>query len=293
MSDANDRTGPRKADEGAKRVLERIGARVRAGRAQRGMTRRMLARDSGVSERYIAQLEAGEGNPSIAVLLEIARAMTLDVVDLVAEDAASLRLLRRLDDDAREQARALLAEKFAAPTGIDRRRRIALVGLRGAGKSTLGARLAETLGVPFVELARRIEEAAGAGIGELLALSGQPALRRWERRCLEAVLDEHEAVVIATGGGIVATPETYDLLLARAHTVWLKAAPEEHMNRVIEQGDLRPMARNPEAMNDLRAILSAREPDYARAEATVDTSGRAEDETAATLLDTTRRLLAG
>lgn len=291
MNDENGRPSQRKTDESARRVLERIGARVRAGRARRGMTRRMLAGDSGVSERYIAQLEAGTGNPSVAVLLEIARAMTLDIADLVIEDATLVRLIGRLDDDARDEARALLTERFGEPATIDRRRRVALVGLRGAGKSTLGKRLADASSVPFVELARHIEQASGTGIGDLLALSGQAAFRRWERRCLEAVVDGHDAVVIATGGGIVANPETYEFLLARTHTVWLQASPDEHMSRVVAQGDLRPMARNPEAMSDLRAILSAREPDYARAAAVLDTSGRTADESAAMLIETVNRLL--
>lgn len=275
--------GGRRARGGIEDYLRRLGRRVRDARARRGMTRKILARDSGVSERYLAQLESGRGNPSVAVLHQIARAMDMTVVQLAAGDAGDdpLRaeiaaMLAPLAPDELEQAARLLRRRFAPASQPARRRRIALIGLRGAGKSTLGRALADRLGVPFVELNRLIEQEYGADIGELLALSGQPALRRYEKRCLEEIVRRHDAVVIATGGGIVANPETYNLLLRETHTIWLSASPEEHMRRVVEQGDLRPMAENREAMADLRAILEARGPLYARAEARIDTSGESE-----------------
>jgi XRE family aerobic/anaerobic benzoate catabolism transcriptional regulator len=264
--------------------LRRLGERVRTARARRGMTRRILARDSGVSERYLAQLEAGQGNISIVLLRKIARAMGLGLPDLVRDEpeapvelALLTQSLARLSPQELAQARALLAETFGALAG-DRRDRIALIGLRGAGKSTLGRRLAEARGVPFVELDREIEREAGTSLGEIFDLYGQPAFRRFERRALELTLQRHPRAVIATGGSLVADAGTFDLLLSSCFAVWLRASPEEHMSRVIAQGDRRPMADNAEAMDDLRRILAGREPLYAKADAVVDTSGRSIEE---------------
>jgi XRE family aerobic/anaerobic benzoate catabolism transcriptional regulator len=261
--------------------LCRLGERVREERARRGMTRRILARDSGLSERYLAQLESGKGNLSIKLLRRVADALNLPLPRLLggepdepAELGRIVELLRRLPPDRLGQARALLDAHFAAPDPQARQRRIALIGLRGAGKSTLGNRLARHLDVPFIELDAEIERDFGLSLSEIFALSGQSTYRRSERRALDGVLDRHPGFVLAAGGSIVAESETYDELLARCFTVWIKASPEEHMSRVIAQGDLRPMSENKEAMADLERILAARTPLYARADAVVDTAGR-------------------
>lgn len=230
--------------------LARLGGRVRAWRNGNGMTRKSLASASGVSERYLAQLEAGQGNISVLLLRKVARAMDVTVESLVREMP---------DHD---------------PSG----RRVALLGLRGAGKSSLGAKLAATLGVPFIELDAEVEHEAGAKLGEVFAMYGQEAYRRFERRALERVLRTHEAAVIAAGGSLVTDPDTYRLLLDSCRTVWLKAKPEEHMNRVIAQGDMRPfegkMRGRAAALDEIRKLLADRERLYARAGATVETSGR-------------------
>ena len=253
-----------------------LGARLRTLRAARGMSRRILARDSAVSERYLAELESGRANPSVGVLARIGAAIGVDMASLFPprshDAAAAAALLERLGPEDRAAARTLLERHFGH--AADKAERIALIGLRGAGKTTLGRLLAERLGWPFVELTREIEASYGANVAEILALSGQPGLRRQEQRALGRLVDEGQRMVIATPGGIVAETATLDLLLARAHTVWLTASPEEHMARVAAQGDRRPMAENPEAMADLRAILAARSPDYARADARLNTSGR-------------------
>jgi XRE family aerobic/anaerobic benzoate catabolism transcriptional regulator len=266
--------------DGEGEYLKLLGERIRTARAQRGMTRRILARDSGVSERYLAQLEAGQGNISIALLRKVAQAMGLPLADLVRDDPeppVELRLLvqslARLSPQELGQARRLLGERFGSLAG-DRKRRIALIGLRGAGKSTLGRHLAGRLDVPFFELDREIERESGLALGEIFDLYGQAAFRRHERRALETLLQRHPRAVIATGGSIVSEPATFDLLLSSCFTVWIKAPPEEHMARVVAQGDLRPMADNAESMDDLRRILAGRTALYAKADATVDTAGR-------------------
>jgi XRE family aerobic/anaerobic benzoate catabolism transcriptional regulator len=223
--------------------LSRLGDRVRAWRTEHRMTRKALSQASGVSERYLAQLEAGEGNISVLLLRKVARAMGVPVESLVRED-----------------------DSPAKP--------IALLGLRGAGKSTLGERLAEALKLPFVELDREVEKEAGAELGEVFAMYGQDAFRRFERRALERVLAQKERAVIATGGSLVTDPGTYKLLLERCTCVWLKAAPEEHMARVIAQGDMRPFKGRSAALDEIRQLLADRDRLYARANATVDTSGK-------------------
>ena len=257
-----------------------IGRLVRLARAKRGATRRQLAQDSGASERYLAQIEIGQGNPSVLMLKSIADALDLPIIELLPRaDERAAAMTHILDligrtPPAELPALAKLIERRAAPDGAgDRARRIALVGLRGAGKSTLGRRLAQRLGCPFIELDRLVEQSYGARIPDLIEMAGLATFRRYERACLERVIAEHDAAVIAAAGGIVSSAETYALLLRRAHTVWIKARPEEHMSRVMEQGDFRPMARNREAMADLVAILDARRADYARAQAELDTSG--------------------
>ena len=259
--------------------LARLGEKVRDARARRGLTRKDLARDSRVSERYLAQLEAGHGNISVLLLRQIAAALGLALSDLLGEEEQSVeltlihQLLQRLPKQRLARIRARLQSEFGG-TSLERGSRVALIGLRGAGKSTLGAALARKLGVSFIELDREIEREAGTGLSEIFLLYGQPGYRRYERRCLEKVLQAHERCVIATGGSIVSEPGIYDLLLSTCFTVWLKAEPEEHMARVVAQGDTRPMAGNAQAMEDLRRILQGRDMLYAQADTIVDTAGR-------------------
>ncbi len=261
--------------------LSMLGERIRELRARRGMTRKILAQQSGVSERYLAQLETGHGNISIVLLRQIAQAMGLPLVDVVREEPEQpveltllFQFLSRLPLKKLARARDLLAAEFDAAGSHDRNRRIALIGLRGAGKSTLGKMLANRLGVPFVEAARDIEREAGTVLSEIFSLYGQAAYRRYERRALEALLENRDAFVLAPGGSVVSEPATFDLLLSSCFTVWLKTTPEEHMARVVAQGDYRPMGGNGEAMDDLRRILAGREALYAKADAIVDTSGK-------------------
>lgn len=231
------------ADETA--YLGRLGERVRSWRIEHGLARRALALASGVSERYLAQLEAGRGNMSVLLLRKLAQAMRVPVAELVREHDG-------------------------APRGA----RLALVGLRGAGKSELGERLAHNLGVPFVELDREVEQEAGAALGEVFSMYGQEAFRRFERRALERVLARHARAVIAAGGSLVTDPQTYELLLKNCYCVWLKATPEEHMARVIAQGDMRPFRGRSAALDEIRQLLAERERLYARADAAMDTSGK-------------------
>ncbi len=281
------------SDAAKENLAAPLGARLRTLRAVRGMSRRILARDSAVSERYLAELENGRANPSIGVLARIGAAIGVDMAAFFpprsSDAAAAAALLERLGSEDRAAARALLERHFGH--AADKAERVALIGLRGAGKTTLGCLLAERLGWPFVELTQEIETGYGADVAEILALSGQPGLRRQEQRALGRLVDEGQRMVIATPGGIVADAATLDLLLARTHTVWLTASPEEHMARVAAQGDRRPMAENPEAMADLRAILAARNPDYARADARLDTAGRAVEDCLDELERTARGLL--
>jgi XRE family aerobic/anaerobic benzoate catabolism transcriptional regulator len=261
--------------------LSALGDRVRELRARRGMTRKILARDSAVSERYLAQLEGGEGNASVTILRRIARALDVPLESLItqtteapAELSHAVAVLQSLGPTQLAEARTLLAKTFGDHDAADRARRIALIGLRGAGKSTLGAALAERLGVPFIELDREIERESGISLATIFDLYGQAGFRRMERRCLDRVIAEHPRFVLATGGSIVSEPATFERLLAACWTVWLKAAPAEHMERVVAQGDMRPMAGNRESMADLQRILAGREPLYRRADAEVDTSGK-------------------
>ncbi|GAB4172136.1 MAG: helix-turn-helix transcriptional regulator [Rhodocyclaceae bacterium] len=265
--------------------LGMLGERIRNLRARRGMTRRILAQQSAVSERYLAQLETGHGNISIILLRQIAQAMGLPLADLVREEPEQpveltllIHFLSRLSPRKLARARSMLSAEFESAGHHDRRRRIALIGLRGAGKTTLGQRLATRLGVVFVEAAREIEREAGTVLSEIFSLYGQAAYRRYERRAIEAVLDRHEAFVLAPGGSIVSEPATFDLMLSSCFTVWLKATPDEHMARVLAQGDYRPMNGDEEAMDDLRRILAGREALYSKADAILDTSGKSVDE---------------
>lgn len=275
-----------KPKAGDSEYLLSLGESVRAARARRGMTRKMLAGHSGVSERFLAQLESGTGNASVLILRQIAQALDLPLEAMLPgnhtqsnELAHTIELLRQLDSPRLAQARDMLTQQFGIKGNIDdRRRRIALIGLRGAGKSTIGKLLARKLDLPFFELDRLVEETSGVSLSVLFDLYGQGGFRRFERRCLDDLLSEQKRFVVATGGSLVSEPATYERLLTSCYTVWLRANPREHMQRVIAQGDMRPMAKNPEAMSDLERILEEREELYKRADASVDTSGKSVEE---------------
>lgn len=256
-----------------------LGTRIRRTRARRGMSRRILAQSSGVSERYLAELESGKGNISILRLRQIANAMGLPVEDLVCDCVIDspeytylLQTIRLADPAELRQLCAALSVKRRLPH--QRRRVVALIGLRGAGKSTLGAILAERLALPFTELVKAIEARAGMDVNEIFALSGQATYRRLERQCLEEIVEHIDPGVLAVGGSLVSEPASYKRLLDSCITIWLTATPEEHMNRVVAQGDPRPMAGSVHAMDDLKQILTERDSLYRRADYIVDTSGR-------------------
>ena len=270
------------ADEtdGKNPLLVALGDRVRNLRARRGLTRRGVAVAADVSERHLANLEYGIGNASILVLQQVAGALQCSLAELLGDITTSSpewllirELLEHRSEPDLRRARIALGELFG--TGGDsasRSTRIALVGLRGAGKSTLGQMLADDLGYPFVELSREIEKFAGCQISEIHNLYGTNAYRRYERRALEEAIQIYPEAVIATPGGLVSDAATFNLLLSHCYTVWLKADPEDHMRRVAEQGDMRPMAASREAMDDLRRILAGRSAFYSKADLTVDTS---------------------
>ena len=278
--------------------LTDLGRRVRRMRAIRGMSRKVFARASGISERYIAQIESGRGNLSILVLRRLAQATGTTLEDLVCEQPGQADewtlvrdLLRRASPDAILKAKAALADAGAmaaarpGPTTIDR---VALIGLRGAGKSTLGRLAAERRGWAFVELNKEIERQNGLSMTEIFSLYGQEGYRRLDQEMLRHIVDRPGAMILATGGGIVAEPLTFDMLLTSFFTVWIKAAPEEHMGRVRRQGDLRPMGNDRAAMAELVTILSSREPLYERARAVVDTTGASIETSLDALLATIR-----
>ena len=279
-SDAGERKDP---------FLMGLGERIRALRAQRGMTRKVLAQATDVSERHLANLEYGVGNASILVLQQVARALDCSFAELLGEATAQspewlmLReMLEGHDEATLQRVRTTVGQMLSAGpdhSAESRSGRIALVGLRGAGKSTLGRMLAADLNVPFVELSREIERLAGCGAAEILALYGQGAYRRYERRALEQAVEVYPEAVIATAGGMVADLASFNLLLQCCRTVWLQADPEDHMSRVAARGDMRPMAASSEAMADLKAILASRTPFYAKAEFVIDTSAQPLPET--------------
>jgi len=271
--------------------LRRLGERVRMLRHQRGMSRKALAQHARVSERYLAQMEAGKGNCSIVLLRRIARAIGLPVIQLVQEGAEPplelvllTQFLERLAPPALGEARELLHRHFGKASGDLRQGRIALIGLRGGGKSTLGRLLAERLDVPFIELDREVERLKGASLNEIFEMFGQETFRRAEREALETVLAQHPQFVMATSGSIVTEPGTLELLLASCFTVWIRAEPDEHMHRVMAQGDMRPMANSARAMDDLVSILRSREPLYAKAAANLITSGKTPEQNVTELL---------
>ncbi len=261
-----------------------LGKRVRHIRNLRGMTRKAVARESDVSERHLAQIETGEGNVSIVLLRRIAAALHVSLVELFAPEVDEpserqmiQRFLERLPNHRLEDVVFRLMRDFSPGEKV-RRKRIALIGLRGAGKSTLGSRLASELRVPFIELDGEIEKDTGMPLGEIFSLYGQSGYRAIERRTLTRVLSEQECAVVSVGGGVVSEKDTFDYLLSHCYTIWIKAQPEEHMSRVLEQGDFRAMAGNDQAMEDLRRILEAREPLYRQADVELDTSGSSVEE---------------
>ncbi len=270
------------ADEQAAKnpFLATLGERVRTLRARRGLTRKALAQAAGVSERHLANLEYGIGNASILILQQVANALQSPLAELTGDVTTSSpewllirELLERRSEPELRRARVALAELFGAGGDAGARsHRIALIGLRGAGKSTLGHMLADDLGWPFVELSREIEKFAGCSIREIHDLYGTNAYRRYERRALEETIQLYPEAVIATPGGLVSDAATFNLLLAHCFTVWLQASPEDHMGRVAAQGDMRPMAASREAMDDLRRILSGRAAFYSKADLVFDTS---------------------
>jgi XRE family aerobic/anaerobic benzoate catabolism transcriptional regulator len=284
----------------AAEIAAAVGRSVRSARAKRGMTRRQLAQASGASERYLAQIEGGGGNPSVVILNAIAQALDVPITDLLpltngstAPMARILDVLGRLPPSELSGIAELIEARADGALGSERAQRIALIGLRGAGKSTLGRLLADELGFRFVELDRLIEQDYGAPIADLIEMGGLATFRRHERACLDRVIEYENAAVIAAAGGIVSNPQTFAFLLRHCHTVWIKARPEEHMSRVMQQGDFRPMAKSREAMADLAAILEARASDYARACAELDTSGDTVVRSSEKLLLIVKRCLAG
>jgi XRE family aerobic/anaerobic benzoate catabolism transcriptional regulator len=280
--------------------LVALGERTRALRARRGMTRKAVAVAAGVSERHLANLEYGEGNASILVLLQVAGALQCALAELIG-DVTTLSpewlLIRDLLGQQEEAALRRVRVGLAAMLGVGHgagtqaSARVALIGLRGAGKSTLGQMLAADLGFPFVELSREIEKLAGCSVAEIQALYGANAYRRYERRALEEAIQIYPEAVIATPGGLVSDPTNFNALLAHCSTVWLQAAPEDHMNRVVAQGDTRPMAASREAMEDLKGILAGRAPFYSKAQLQINTSAQPLDATFLLLRDGVRHLL--
>jgi XRE family transcriptional regulator, aerobic/anaerobic benzoate catabolism transcriptional regulator len=271
--------------------LEQLGQRVRTLRSLHGMSRKVLAKVSGISERYIAQLESGKGNVSIVLLRRVSNAIGTPLEDLIpindpAPDWQVIRdLLRKASPGQIAQAKEILSSSSTSAQRRPAFAGIALIGLRGAGKSTLGKLLAKTIGWNFVELNKEIERQNGLEVAEIINLYGQEGFRRMEQAALAQLLARKELMVLATGGGIVSEPLTFDLILKSFYTIWLKAEPEEHMARVRRQGDLRPMADDRSAMAELRNILKSREPLYARANAVVDTAGLSVEAAAARLSD--------
>ena len=277
--------------------LVALGGRVGALRSRRGMTRKALALAADVSERHLANMEYGLGNASVLVLLQVASALQCTVSELIGDVTTSSpewlmirEMLEQRDDATLQKVRVAIGELLGTGGGnATLSPRVALIGLRGAGKSTLGKMLAQDLGFPFVELSQEIEKFAGCSVAEIQALYGVSAYRRYERRALEESIQIYPEAVIATPGGLVSDPASFNLLLAHCTTVWLQAEPEDHMRRVTAQGDMRPMAASKEAMEDLKGILSGRAPFYSKAQLRVNTSEQPLDATFELLRDTVRQ----
>lgn len=273
-----------------------LGERLRALRSRRGLTRKALAKLADVSERHLANVESGVGNASIQFLRQITTVLNCTLAEMIGDETATSpewlmirEILRGRSDEELAKARATLAGIFDAPTSeTARRQRVALIGLRGAGKSSLGRMLADHWMVPFVELGREVETLAGCGIAEIHALYGPNAYRRYERRALEDIIQRYPRAVIATPGGIVSDPATYNLLLSHCYTVWVRAAPQDHMARVLAQGDTRPMMGNREAMEDLKSILESRAAFYSKADLSFDTSDMTQETAYVALLEQLR-----
>jgi XRE family aerobic/anaerobic benzoate catabolism transcriptional regulator len=290
---------PRKRGSRKKTVvsdpLKSLGERVRQARARRGMTRKQLAHHSGVSERYLAQIEAGHGNISVLVLRQLGKALNMSADVLLyqgseppVEFVHTVEFLRRLSVDELKHARQMLLHQFGGVDPAARHRRIAFIGLRGAGKSTLGAALAERLEMPFLELDRIIEQESGLTLNLIFDFRGQAGFRELERQCLDNVLRRHPCFILATGGSLVSEPGTFERLLSSCFTVWVRTSPEEHMRRVIDQGDMRPMSNNRDAMSDLKRILAEREVLYSKADIQIDTAGRTFEQSLDILIQTLR-----
>jgi XRE family aerobic/anaerobic benzoate catabolism transcriptional regulator len=268
------------ANEGKDPFLTALGERLRDLRSRRGLTRKALAQLADVSERHLANVESGVGNASIQFLRQLTNVLNCTLAEMIGDETASSpewlmirEILRGRSDEELAKARSTLAGIFDAPTSQSaRRQRIALIGLRGAGKSSLGRMLADHWMVPFVELNRHIETLAGCSVAEIHALYGPNAYRRYESRAIEEVIQRFPRAVIATPGGLVSDPATFNLLLSHCYTVWIKASPENHMARVVAQGDTRPMLGNREAMEDLKNILESRAAFYSKADESFDTS---------------------
>jgi XRE family aerobic/anaerobic benzoate catabolism transcriptional regulator len=273
-----------------------LGERLRALRSRRGLTRKALAKLADVSERHLANVESGVGNASIQFLRQLTTVLNCTLAEMIGDETATSpewlmirEILRGRSDEELAKARATLAGVFDAPTSeMARRQRVALIGLRGAGKSSLGRMLADHWMVPFVELGREVETMAGCGIAEIHALYGPNAYRRYERRALEEIIQRYPRAVIATPGGIVSDPATYNLLLSHCYTVWVKASPKDHMARVVAQGDTRPMLGNREAMDDLKSILESRAAFYSKADLSFDTSDMTQETAYVGLLERLR-----
>jgi XRE family transcriptional regulator, aerobic/anaerobic benzoate catabolism transcriptional regulator len=264
-----------------------LGERVRSVRAVRGMSRKVLAQQSGISERYIAQLESGRGNVSIILLRRVSAAMGARLEDLLPGSSAGSdwSIIREMLSQSSPEKIAQVKRVLSGANNGDSMPtyRFALVGLRGAGKSTLGRLVADQLGWNFVELNKEIEKENGLSIPEIFALYGQEGFRRLEQITLRQLIKRPGSMILATGGGVVAEPLTFDLVLSSFYTVWLKASPEEHMQRVRKQGDLRPMGDDRSAMQELRMILQSREPLYAKARAQIDTAAKSIEQSSADL----------
>jgi len=271
------------------RFLVSLGSRVRELRNRRGMTRKQVSQKADVSERHLAQVERGEGNISVVLLQRVAEALNVHMANLFAaqiEEPADKRLIQRFLERLPEHRLEDVVSRLIRDFGHEekaRRMHIALIGMRGAGKSTLGAKLSAETNCSFIELDHEIEKDTGMPLGEIFSLYGQSGFRAIERRTLEKALQENERAVISVGGGVVSEKETFYFLLSNCYTVWIKARPEEHMSRVMAQGDSRPMAANNRAMEDLRRILEAREPLYRKADLLLDTSGTSVEESFAKL----------
>ncbi len=280
--------------------LVALGQRMGALRARRGMTRKAVALAAGVSERHLANMEYGVGNASVLVLLQVSGALQCSVSELIGDISTSSpewlmirELLSSQDDATLQRVRIALGGMLGNIPASDGSvsQRIALIGLRGAGKSTLGAMLAHDLGYPFVELSREIETLAGGSVAEIQALYGANAYRRYERRALDEVIKRHTQVVIATPGGLVSETATFTQALSQCTTVWLQATPQDHLKRVTAQGDLRPMAASKEAIEDLKSILAGRAAFYSKAQLSIDTSAQGLEATFAALRHAVRQKL--